>query len=212
VDSSGDIHCRFQYSNVQISEGNDIFPDGFELIKTSLESMMQGTTIDIVSDRNGKIKSKNLILPKTVDPKSEQVISQLDVSNSSFWVTAVPVEKIGVGAKWRANDLVEVFGSKINVSTTYEIVELNQKVMTVKMNIAESFLNLPTSTKKLPFRANSFKFSGQGKYTLAFDSLLPIAGNFSINAEGKLSIKMKTSEPPTNIVIKTSLDTNFLSK
>jgi hypothetical protein len=214
VDPSGDIHCSFGYTDIRAIADKDTAPEVLAAMKKSLKSMV-GIKIDLVVGSNGQMKSKNLSLPRNIDPTIKQSLAQLDRSMEQI-ATPLPVEKIGLGAKWRVNNSIQLSGIKFDRSVTYEVVELNDIGMTVKATIAQSAppqdLPVPATAKEAKGRLNSLVSSGEGKYTIRFDAILPVAGNSLSNTDSQTTIQMSAKEPPTNMGSKISIDLNISSK
>jgi hypothetical protein len=214
VDPSGDIHCSFGYSDIRAIADKDTSPEVLAAMQKSLKSMV-GTKIDLVIGSNGQMKSKNLSLPKNIDPMIKQSLAQLDRSMEQI-STPLPVEKIGLGAKWQVNNSIQVAGIKFDRSSTYEVVEIDETGMTVKTTISQSAppqdLPMPGAAKESKGKITSLVSDGEGKYTIRFDSLLPVSGNSSSNTDSKTVIQMDAKQPPTNISSKISIDLNVSSK
>jgi hypothetical protein len=215
VDPSGDIHCSFGYSDIQaIADGGDASPAMLAAIKKSLKSIV-GIKLDLVIGSDGKLKSKNLILPKNVDPMVAQTLKQFDRSMEQL-STQLPSGMLGLGAKWRIDNSVKVAGIQFNQSSTYEIVEMSATGMTIKTQIAQSAppqdLPMPGVGKEIKGRITSLISSGEGQYVMLFDSLLPVSGRSVMNTDSKTSVQVGTKEQPTNMSSKITIDLNISSK
>lgn len=214
VDPSGDIHCSFGYSDIRAIADKETSPQVFAAMQKSLKSMV-GTKIDLVMGSNGQLKSKNLKLPKNLDPTIKQSLSQLDRSMEQL-STPLPSEKIGLGAKWRVQNSLQVSGIKFDRSATYEVVALDDTGMTVKTTISQSAppqaLPMPEAAKDAKGQITALVSSGEGQSQIRFDSLLPMTGNSSSSTDSKTTIQVGEKEPPTNMSSKISIDLNISSK
>jgi hypothetical protein len=214
VDPSGDIHCSFAYSDVRAIANKDTTPQMIAAMQKSLKSMV-GIKLDMVIDSTGKLKRKNLILPKNIDPTIKQALSQFDRAMEQL-STQLPVEQVGLGAKWRVNNALQIAGIQFNQSATNEIVEMNQTGITVKTTIAQSAppqdIPMPGAGKEVKGKITSLISSGEGSYVMLFDSLLPVSGKSLTNTDSKTSVQMSASEPTTNMSSKISIDLNISSK
>lgn len=214
VDPSGDIHCSFAYSDARAIASRDTQPEVLAAMQKSLKSMV-GIKLDLVIDSSGKLKRKNLILPKNIDPTIKQALSQFDRAMEQL-STQLPVEQVGLGAKWRVNNSLQVAGIQFNQSSTNEIVEMNQTGMTVKTTVTQSAppqdVPMPEAGKEVKGKIISLISSGEGSYVMLFDSLLPVAGKSLTNTDSKTSVQMSASEPITNMSSKISIDLNISSK
>jgi hypothetical protein len=214
VDPSGDIYCSFGYNDIRAIADKDASPEALAAMQKSLKSMV-GTKIDLVVGSDGQMKRKNLSLPKNIDPTIKQSLAQFDRSIEQI-STPLPAEKIGLGAKWRVNNSIQVSGIKFDRSSTYEVVEINDTGMTVKATISQSAppqdLPIPGAEKDAKGKIVSLVSSGEGKYAIRFDSLLPISGNSSSKTDSKTTIQVSPKEPLTNMASKISIDLNMSSK
>jgi hypothetical protein len=215
VDPSGDIHCRFAYSDIQAIGNRDTEPELLASIQKSLKSLV-GIKLDLVVSGNGQVKSKKLIIPKTVDPKLKSLLEQFDRSMSEL-STHLPKERVGLGAKWRINNSMKLSGIEFVQSATSEIVEIDDMGVKIKTQMTQSAppqdLNIPgTTTTEVKSRLTSMTSSGEGNYVLQFNSLLPVTGKFAAKTDSKMSVQSGSKEPPTDMSTKISIDLGFDSK
>ncbi len=214
VDPSGDIYYNFAYSDIKTIAEKDTPPAMLAAMQKSLKSLI-GIQGNIVIDSSGLVKSKNLILPKTIDPTLKQTLEQFDKSIDQI-STQLPRGMLGVGAKWQVNDALQSGGIKFNQSSIYEIVEMNDLGMTVQSKINQSALpqdlKLPNVGKEVKAKLTSLNSTGEGQYRVRFDSLLPIAGKLSIDTNSKMSIQISPKEPAANIVNNVKIDLNISDK
>jgi hypothetical protein len=214
VDPSGDIHCNFTYSDVRAIADRDTPPELLAAMQKSFKNLI-GIKIDMVIGSSGHVKSKKLILPKNIDPAVKQTLSQLDRSIEQL-STRLPQGMVGLGAKWRIEESLQISGIQFTQSSIHEIVAITETGMTIKSQIAQlslpQDLPLPGLGKEIKAQITSLVSKGEGSYVLLFDSLLPVAGNLSINTDSKTSVQMSANDPPTNIASKIAVDLNVSSK
>ena len=215
VDPSGDIHCSFTYSDVRAIAAPDTPPEMLAAIQKNLNSL-KDIKMELVTSSTGQIRSKNLILPKNIDPVLKQTLSQFDRSIEQL-STQLPDGKLGLGAKWRNQSALTVGGIQIDRSLTYEIVKIDATGMTIKTIIAQSSppqdLPLPAGAgKDLKAKLNSMTSTGEGESVMMFDALLPIAGKSVSTTDSQTTVQMSPGDPPTNISSKISIDLNISSK
>jgi hypothetical protein len=214
VDPSGDIHYNFAYSDIKAIADKETPPAMLAAIQKSLKSLI-GIQGNMVISSSGQVKSKNLILPKTVEPMMRETLEQFNTSMDRF-STQLPSGMLGLGAKWQINNSLKSGGIKLNQSSTYEIVEINEMGMTVQSKMTQSSppqdLQLPSVGKNVKAKLTSLASKGEGKYLIRFDSLLPISGKLSVNTDSKISIQSDPKEQPTNIVNNLAIDLNISDK
>jgi hypothetical protein len=214
VDPSGDIYYNFAYGDIKAIAEKDTPPAMLAAMQKSLKSLI-GIQGNIVMDSSGLVKSKNLILPKTVDPTLKETLEQFNKSLDQI-STQLPSGMLGLGAKWQVNDSIQSGGIKFDRSSTYEIVEMNDLGMTVQSKINQSAppqdLKLPNVGKDVKAKLTSLNSTGEGQYRVRFDSLLPISGKLSIDTNSKMSIQVSPKEQPAIIVNNVKIDLNITDK
>jgi hypothetical protein len=214
VDPSGDIHYSFAYGDIKAISEKDTPPELLAAMQKSLNSL-KGIQGNIVMSSSGVVKSKKLILPKTVEPTIKETLEQFNTSMDRF-STELPNGLLGIGAKWKVNNAIQSGGIKLNQSATHEIVEINDTGMTIKTQITQlalpQDLKLPNAGKNVKIKLTSLTSKGEGQYQIRFDSLLPISGKLSINSDSKMSIQSSSKEPPTSMVNNVAIDLDISDK
>jgi hypothetical protein len=214
VDPSGDIYYNFAYGDIKAIPEKDTPPAMLAAMQKSLKSLV-GIQGNIVINSSGLVKSKNLILPKTVDPTIKETLEQFNKSIDQI-STQLPSGMLGMGAKWQVNNAIQSGGIKFNQSSVYEIVEISDIGMTVQSKITQSALpqdlKLPNLGKDVKAKLTSLNSTGEGQYRVRFDSLLPISGKLLVNTNSKMSIQISPKEPPANIVNNMAIDLNISDK
>ncbi len=214
VAANGDIHCSFGYTDIRAIADKNTPPQVMAAVQKSLKSMV-GLKLDLVVASNGQLKTKNLILPRNIDPVIKQTLTQFDRSIEQL-ATPLPAGKIGLGAKWRTTNSVAISGIKFDLAATTEIIALTDTEMTVKTTISQSappqeFI-VPGASKEVKSQINSLVSVGEGRSTIRFDSLLPIASKSLTTTDSQTSMQMGANEPPTNVSSQVSIDLNVSSK
>ncbi len=214
VDPSGDIHYQFAYGDIKVISEKDTPPAMLAAMQKSLKSVT-GIQGNLVINSSGLIKSKNFILPKTAEPTMRETLEQFNKSIDQV-TTQFPSGMLGVGGKWQVNNAIDAGGIKFNQSAIYEIMEISDIGMTVQTKMTQSALpqdlKLPTLGKDVKAKLTSLNTTGEGQYRVKFDSLLPITGKLLLNTNSKMSIKVSTKEPLTNVVNNIAIDLNISDK
>lgn len=214
VEPSGDIHYSLGYSDIQAIADRNISPELTAALQKSFKTLT-GIQGRMVITSSGQIKSKSFVFPKTTDPNLKQTFDQFTKSMEQI-STRLPPGQVGLGAKWQTTNSLKVSGIQLNQSSTYEIVELNERGMTIKCKVAQSAppqdLVTPDAGSSSKAKIDSLISSGDGRYALQFDSLFPIVGKLSSATESKMSIQSDPKAPPTNITSKIAIDLNMTGK
>lgn len=214
IEPSGDINYTFSYGDIKAIGDRDTPPEMLAAMQKSLKNLI-GMTGNVVISSTGQVKSQNLVLPKTMDPLMKQTLTQLNKSLEQI-SARLPSEQVGLGAKWQTTNSLQMSGIQLNQSSTYEIVEINDRGMTIKTKINQSSpqqdLAIPGAPKAVKARINSLTANGEGRYVVLFDSLLPISGQLSTTTNSNMSIQNNSQESPTNVTSKVGVDLNITGK
>jgi hypothetical protein len=214
IDPNGDIHCSFIYSDIQAIADRDTTPEVLAAMQKTLKSLI-GIKLDLVMSSNGQIKSKNLIVPKNIDPTMKQALEQFDRSMEQL-SAQLPVGAVGLGAKWRVNNSLRISGIQFQQSVVSEIVALDETGLTIKTQVFQSAppqnFPIPNAGKGVTGKITSLISQGEGRYSLRFDTLLPLTGRSTSTTDSRVSIQTSSTEPPTNTITKVAIDLNVVSK
>jgi hypothetical protein len=214
VDPSGDIHYNFAYSDIQAIADKDTPPESLAAMQKSFKSLV-GYKGDIVVTSMGKLKSKNLSIPKNVDPMLKKTLEQLSKSMEQV-STPLPMQMLGVGAKWQVTNSVKVSNIQMNQSATYEVLKMDDRGIAIRTKINQSApaqnFQVPGMDAKSKVKLNSLISTGEGRYVLRFDSLLPIEGRLLLNTDTNMSVQTDPKEQPTNVMSKLAIDLTLVGK
>jgi hypothetical protein len=125
---------------------------------------------------------------------------------------------VGIGAKWQTSNSLTVSGIQLNQISTYEVVALDARGMTVKCRVSQSAppqtIVVPGATANTSSKITieSIDSTGEGTYVLMFDSLLPVSGKMSSVTDSKMSVQSDPKQPVTNISSKFAIDLNMVGK
>jgi hypothetical protein len=214
VDPSGDIHYTFAYSDIKAIADKDTPPELLATMQKGFKSFV-GYKGDVVVSNMGKLKSKNLIIPKNVDPMLKKTLEQLSKSMEQV-STPLPTQMLGVGAKWQVTNSVKVSNIQMNQLATYEVLKMDDRGITIRTKINQSApsqnFQVPGMDAKAKVKLNSLISTGEGRYVLRFDSLLPIEGRLLLDTDSNMSVQNDPKEEPTNVVSKLAIDLTLVGK
>jgi hypothetical protein len=214
VDPSGDIHYTFAYSDIQAIADKDTPPESLAAMQKSFKSLV-GYKGDMVVTNMGKLKSKNMSIPKNVDPMLKKTLEQLSKSMEQI-STVLPTQMLGVGAKWQVTNSAKISNIQMKQSASYEIVKMDDRGIEIRTKINQSAppqnFQVPGMDAKSKVRLNSLTSTGEGKYVLRFDSLLPVDGRLLLNTDSNMSVQTNPKEEPTQVVSKLAIDLTLVGK
>ncbi len=214
VDRSGDIHYTFAYSDIQAIAEKDTPPESLAAMQKSFKSLV-GYQGDMVVSDMGAVKSTKLIAPKNVDPMLKQTLEQLSKSMEQI-STPLPSQMLGVGAKWQVTNSLKVSNIRMNQSSTYEVLKIDDRGITIQAKIIQSapsqnFL-IPGMDKKTKVKIKSITSTGEGRYVLRFDSILPVEGQMLLNTDSNMSVQVSPKEKPMDVATKLEIDLTLVGK
>jgi hypothetical protein len=214
VDPSGDIHYTFAYSDIKAIADKDTPPELLATMQKGFKSFV-GYKGDIVVSNIGQLKSKNLIIPKDVDPTLKKTLEQLSKSMEQV-STPLPTQMLGVGAKWQVTNSAKVSNIQMNQFATYEVVKMDDRGVTIRTKINQSAppqnFQVPGMDPKSKVKLNSLISTGEGRYVLRFDSLFPVEGRLFLNTDTNMSVQIDSKDESTNVVSKLAIDLTLVGK
>lgn len=199
IAANGDISFDFTYKNVDIVAEPGIPPSVLEPIRRSLSSLV-GLSGAVVVDSRGQTKSTSLRLPQELDSSTQQIFEQLSNSLGQLYAP-LPEEAVGLGARWRTSQELNINGIQLTQSAIYELVSNQGNVLQLKMLVEQEAqsqeVKLPASPD-IPagFRVQlrSFSNQGEGEMTLQLGQMLPRRSILSSRSSVVLNLKPPQSE------------------
>lgn len=196
---NGDIFFDFTYKNVDIVAEPGTPPAVIDPIRRSLASLV-GLSGSVVVDSRGQTKSTNLRLPQELDSATQQIFEQLSSSLGQLYAP-LPEEAVGLGARWRISQELNINGIQLTQSAIYELVSSQGNVLQLKMLVEQEAqsqeVKLPPSPD-IPagFRVQlrSFSNQGEGEMTLQLGQMLPQRSILSSRSSVLLNLKPPETE------------------
>ncbi|NET57733.1 MAG: hypothetical protein F6K47_16705 [Symploca sp. SIO2E6] len=191
VDANGDIYADFSYSEVDVIANAQTPAELLNLMQSQLQALV-GLEGSLIMDAQGNTRDINFDLPEGLDPNTKQMLEQ--ISNSLKQVSSpLPLEAIGVGAKWRVSNSLTINGMSINQIATYELVDLQDNIATLEVSVEQ---NAPSQTINQPgmppgasVLLESLDSEGQADIEIGLDQIMPIVANISLDSQSKMKIK-----------------------
>jgi hypothetical protein len=198
IDPNGDIHYGFRYVSVAVEKSSGVQPAVLEKIRSQFKKL-EGITGTAIVDSRGQTKSFNLKLPSTVDPGTAQLLEQLQQSLKNIAV-GLPAEPLGVGAKWRVSQPIEINRIKMTGTAVYELVSLEQGGATIKVAVEQQGqgqrLTLPNLPPNLVINLTSLDSKGQGDVVLRWNRITPIQSTLAIASKMNFQISQPGRSQP----------------
>lgn len=215
VDNNGDIHYEFTYTDVDVQGDTTLPPAAISQMRGEIKKLTGMKGMAIVDSR-GQTKQANLSFPQGADNNLKQYIDQF--SNSLQQLSApFPQEAVGVGAKWRTSQVVNVSGMTVNQTALYDLVSIKDGIATLNITIeqqipGEQKLNLPTSPQGMTMTVKSYSGKGQGQAQISMNKLMPVSSNVSLTANSLWGMTEVNTKKETAMNQQISIQMNIDSK
>lgn len=202
VDANGDIHAQFKYTDADVVADKTVPPELINSIRSNLKKLI-GYSGSFMVDNRGQSKQSSFVVSQGVDGISREMIEQ--ISNSLNQISSpVPLEAIGIGAKWRNSSSLNLGGMNLTQITTYQLVNLQDGVATIDVNVEQQAAAQKLILPGLPPTANltlkSYNSQGQGQVKMQLSRMIPIRSTVSIrsNTETNMSVPSNTERNASN--------------
>lgn len=212
VDKNGDIHTELLYTNTDVIPNYDSKPEDLDRMRSELKKI-EGFKIKTVTDNRGNVKEKNSNIPENIDPAIRPLVEQ---TSNSFKEISAPLltEPVGIGAKWQVINNAKLSGIDITATTTYELIERKNNVITLAFNINldknlnSQKINLPSGRE---VEVISFKGKGRGQIKIDLNKIIPIKYKMLVNYDMKMKGKNNNTSEEIILESKSNGIINFES-
>jgi hypothetical protein len=209
VDPNGDIHYQFTYTDADIVADPNFPPAVLNSMRSAMEPLIGLSGTYVVNPR-GIIKSANVDIPEQGDPMTQQMLEQFSNSLDQF-SSPLPEEAVGIGAKWRVSSSPNIGGMELNQTTTYELVDLQDNVATLKVNVEQQAGSQAITPPGMPegmgatVTLESLDSEGQGEMILPLDRIMPTRSNISIRSGTVMNVKPDNSDREATVTTNMSM-------
>ncbi|MCL1466156.1 DUF6263 family protein [Argonema galeatum] len=214
IEPNGDIHYQFNYANVDVVGNPDTPPQAIEAMRTQMKKMV-GFNGTVIVDERGQTKESRFNFTPEIEESSKRSIQQM--SNSIEQLSSpLPKEAIGPGAKWRVSGLLSLNGMNITQTTTYELVNIQGNVATIKSTVEQNAGSQNLSSSSMPagtsLTVKSFTSQGQGEMKMRLDQLMPITSTASMRANMEANMRNPRTNQEMTMGSQVSMEITLESK
>ena len=206
IDANGDIHYEFSYTNVDVAADTPNLPTAALDSMRSAVKKLVGLKGSFIMDSRGGNKGGSFTLPAEADNNLKQMVQNMSKSLQQLG-SPLPAEAVGKGAKWRISFPSNAGGMNVNQTAIYELIDLQDGVVTLKTSIEQQAnpqnLTLPQLPAGSTMAIKSFVSQGQGEVIMRLDQLMPVRSVVSMNSNSEMTLKMAGN--PEELTIKTKL-------
>lgn len=215
IDTNGDIYYEFSYTKADIAgDTPNLPPAALDAMRNSLKKLV-GLKGSLIMDSRGNNKGGDFILPEGSDKNFKQIVQQMSKSLGQL-SAPLPAEAVGKGAKWLISSPSNVSGMDLNQIATYELISLQDGVVTLSITMEQQAKPQKLTLPQLPAGANvalkSFASQGKGEVIMRLDQLMPMRSAVSINSNSEMTIKLAGTPEELTIKTKMLMEMNLDSK
>jgi hypothetical protein len=201
IDPNGDIHYAFRYLDWTIVRMNDLPASALEPIQARLKQL-SGLNIVGVMNGRGQVKKLTLENKETVDRDLSSLLEQFMQSMRESSSIPLPEEAVGVGAKWQVTQPVQAIGLSIVQTSTYELLGLQDGVMTLKRSVVgqatPGTANLFGSSA-IKVNVKAINTVGQDQIVLRRDRIIPQKQQSTIKTQVDMDVNLPNSETASSV-------------
>jgi hypothetical protein len=215
IDTNGDIHYEFSYAEADLAGDTSTLPTAaLDAMRISVKRLV-GLKGSAIMDSRGNHKKADFILPEGADNNFKQMVQQMSKSLGQL-SAPLPAEAVGKGAKWIISSPSNVGGINLNQIATYELISLQDGVLTLSITMKQEANPQKLTSPQLPAGANvslkSFASQGQGEVIMRLNQLMPIRSAVSMNSNSEMSIKVAGTPEELTLKTKMLMEMNLNSK
>jgi hypothetical protein len=209
VMANGDFTYSFEFVEVKFQEEEGVSPLVLQRVKSQMDAL-KGLTGAATVTKRGLVKKVDVKIPETAAPQLRQTIDSTMQSLKSF-STPMPEDAVGLGAKWEVTQLVDATGLSVTQVTTYEVTDLRDEQLTLKVVVRQTASpqdvkgsNAPSGPK---ISLLSLDLKGSGEMVIDLRRVLPEKSALEMKGEYKMKIELGGQAREMNT--KAALSTNL---
>jgi hypothetical protein len=211
VASNGDITYELRFLESSVEEDPEVLPQISEALKASL-TKTKGMSGTATMSSRGLSKGLDVQAPEGADAQTRQAIEQMKQSFANLSVP-FPSEAVGLGAKWQVKMPFESQGMKIEQTSVYELISMEEERLTAKSTITQSAANQKVQSPAMPalkLDLSKMEGHGTGEISLELSKIMAPEGTATVHSD--LSMAMNTEGKKQTMGMKMDLNISMKSK
>ncbi len=210
VEPNGDVHYTFRYPELT-AIAKPKTPPGLVIATQQALDQLKGIEGKVVSDAQGRTKSAQITFSEQMAPAVKEQFQQL-FANIQQFDAPLPTEPVAPGAQWQVRQNLTVNGIRLNQTANYELIEIQNQVLTVRVQLQqtapEQDIPLPNLPAGIVVRLK--KMTAEGSGTSRFDLSQPfvLQAQVAVNQQ----MQMNTTLPQTKETIEVEAFTQIEMK
>lgn len=210
VSPEGDISYGLTLSDVSIAEDAAGSPLA-EAMKSSMGGLKGATGAGTLSSR-GIVKSSQMNIPASADPKIKQAADQLKDSLGHL-VPVLPEEPVGPGASWEVKMPIKSEGLTINQIMTCKITSMEGDRLKTSVTVNQAAANQKIQNAAMPgIKMDLVKMAGTGSGTSEFDLGQVAALEVSSQMKSDMEMSMTMGAQKQAMTVKSDVDIHITGK
>ncbi len=194
VNSEGDITYGFNLKSIDLVEDEKEPSPIAGMLKGMLKTMEGLSGQSVVTNRM-ITKTVDLKIPETVPAQARQMMGSMKQSMQQF-LTPMPDEPVGTGAKWKVIQDMEVNGIKVKQTIIQELVEFKGQSLKTKVNIQQEADPQDVAPPGMPagmkVRLTSLDSKGSGDIELDTGWMVPRKSKIEMSSDTKMEVQAQT--------------------
>lgn len=175
VTREGNLRYQFRYAGMELLDTPGVLPEMRTAMEQALAGMKSLQGHALVNDR-GLTLEAGFEGGALADPQLRQFLGSLEQSIQQL-SAPLPVEAVGVGAKWEVRSRIEMNGMTMQQTARYELVELQRDRFKCKVTITQTAAAQKIQSPDMPPDAQvelvSMKGTGTGELDIDLGRLTP---------------------------------------
>jgi len=148
---------------------------------------LTGMTTTYTVDRRGFIRDASLVLPPDVPPEMLDTADQMRESFTSFAVP-MPIEPVGLGAKWRVLKRMLAGGVDTVQLSTYTMSALDGEDVVLDAEVAQFAVGRGVQNKAIEARLQRYQATGDGTSRVRMSD--PMSTNARVSASSSVDMRV----------------------
>ncbi len=168
------MKLTYAIDGMHVGDSKDANPAMVETLRSMLEGM-SAFEAHLEMDTRGVLLGGYVDVPQGLPAPLQQMTEQLQQSFAQIQVP-LPVEPVGVGAKWTAVGTVDQGGMKIEQTAKYELLSREGDSIKLKLQVSQKLVDPNFSPPGMPgvkAKIDAFQSGGKGNLDISLTNLMP---------------------------------------
>lgn len=212
INADGDIKFNFVYTGAEVVDDPKNPSAMTSLLKDMVKSLEGATGSATVTNR-GITKSAEFNIPEDMAPQMKQMLDGMKESMNRI-SSPVPIEPIGLGAKWKVTQDLVANGMHIVQTSSHEITKFDTGGFTMTIKVTQTAdpqeiknAALPAGTKLSLVSLNT---DGEGTSQVEAGSIIPIQSSLSIKTQSTMDVEAVGQKQQMTTDVKMSMELETL--